>query len=99
MKQIYWRSLFSNTLFLVIITAIATFWTSKYIYDKQHQDAEYDRLNDNLNKILDKNFDYPYINDSTFASWWNQHKYYNNDSSLRYENYCEYTFNFMQDVC
>jgi hypothetical protein len=97
--KINWRSFFSNTLFLVILTAVATFWTSKYLYDKQHQDAEFDRLNDNLNKILDINFAYPYVDDSTFVSWWNQHKDSNNDSALRYENYCEYTYNFLQDAC
>ena len=47
---------------------------------------------------MDINLQYPYVEDSLFIARWNENKNSNNDSSLRYQAYCEYAFNFLQNV-
>lgn len=83
----------------LIIPAFMGFLFAYITFSKQFDASEQGRLNDNLNKLLDVNLQYPYVEDSTFISWWNNHKASNSDSSLRYQAYCEYVFNFLQNTC
>jgi len=82
-----------------IFTALIGFLLAYITFSKQFDSNEKGRLNDNLNKILDVNLQYPYVEDSTFIAWWNSHKNSNSDSALRYQTYCEYVFNFLQNTC
>ena len=42
---------------------------------------------------------YPFLEDSAFVSRWDANKNADTDSALRYQYYCIYVFNFLQDVC
>lgn len=81
------------------IPAFIGFLFAYISFSKQFDANEKGRLNDNLNKLLDINLLYPYVEDSVFISWWNSHKSSSSDSSLRYQAYCEYVFNFLQNTC
>jgi hypothetical protein len=86
-------------IFIALTTAILTSSIGYYTFSKQYNSDEKFRLNQNLNKLLDINLQYPFLEDSTFIAWWNKHNGSNKDSALRYQTYCEYVFNFVQDVC
>jgi hypothetical protein len=83
----------------LIIPAFVGFLFAYISFSKQFDADEKARLNENLNKLLDVNLLYPYVEDSTFIALWNNHKNTNSDSSLRYQAYCEYVFNFLQNTC
>jgi hypothetical protein len=83
----------------LIISATIGFLFAYITFSKQFDANEKGRLNDNLNKILDMDMQYPYVEDSTYINWWDNHKESNNDSSLRYQTYCEFVFNFLQNTC
>jgi hypothetical protein len=70
-----------------------------FTFSKQFDATEKARLNDGLNKILDINMEYPFLVDSNFVTRWNKDKTSTKDSSIRYQTYCDYVFNFLQDVC
>jgi len=92
------RSLSRDAL-IAIATAVLTSAISYYIFLKQHNTDEKFRLNQNLNKLLDIDLQYPFLEDSAFVGWWDKNKESNKDSALRYGYYCIYLFNFFQDVC
>jgi hypothetical protein len=82
-----------------VITTITVTALGYYTFSKQFNADEKFRLNQNLNKLLDITLQYPFLEDSAFVAWWDKNKNSNNDSSLRYQTYCEYVFNFVDDVC
>jgi hypothetical protein len=83
----------------LIIPAFIGFLLAYITFSKQYDANEKGRLNENLNKLLDKDFEYPFLEDSSFIAWWDKHKESNCDSSLRYQAYCAYVFNFLQNTC
>jgi len=83
----------------LIIPAFVGFLFAYVTFSKEYDATEKDRLNNSLNKILDINLQYPFVEDSVFIAHWNLNKDSNSDSSLRYQTYCEYVFNFLQDAC
>jgi hypothetical protein len=87
-----------DTLKILLSSGIAVCIT--YLtFSKQYNANEEARLNDDLNKIFEMNLQYPYLEDSLFISRWDQRNYPDNDSSYRYQTYCEYVFNFSEKVC
>jgi len=82
----------------LIIPAFIGFLFAYITFSKQYDANEKGKLNDNLNKLLDVNLQYPFVEDSSFIAWWDKHKNSNSDSSLRYQSYCEYVFNFLQST-
>ena len=90
---------FSRDAIIAIVTAVLTTAISYYMFWKQHNTDEKFRLNENLNKLLDIDLQYPFLEDSVFVARWKTNKKSNNDSALRYEYYCIYVFNFLQNVC
>ena len=82
----------------LIVPAFIGFLLAYITISKQYDANEKARLNDNLNKLLDISLQYPFVEDNSFIVWWNKHKDSNNDSSLRYQAYCEYVFNFLQNT-
>ncbi|HSZ35327.1 MAG TPA: hypothetical protein VK772_18580 [Puia sp.] len=100
---------FLNQVYVAIISALvsATLTSAVVIYtfkkqmteiEKQYNADEKFRLNENLNKILDINLQFPFLEDSTYISRWDRIQNPFNDSSLRYQTYCEYVFNFAENV-
>jgi|SRR5579871_5205041 len=83
----------------LLLSSTLGFLFAYITFSKQYNATEKARLNDNLNKILDVNLQYPFVDDSAFIVKWNLNKYSNTDSSLRYQTYCEYVFDFLQNVC
>lgn len=90
---------FSRDALIAIAAAVLTSAISYYTFLKQHNTDEKFRLNQNLNKLLDLDLQYPFLENSVFITRWDKNKDSNNDSSLRYQYYCIYVFNFLQDVC
>lgn len=86
---------FSIALTSVILTSVVGYIT----FSKQYNSDEKFRLNENINKLLDIELQYPFLEDSTFISKWERNRNSNNDSALRYLTYCEYVFNTLQNVC
>jgi len=83
----------------LIIPAFVGFLLAYITFSKQFDANEKSRLNDNLNKLLDVNLQFPFVEDSSFITSWVKNKNSNSDSSLRYQTYCEYVFNFLQNTC
>lgn len=82
----------------LIIPALIGYAFAYFTFYKQFNAEQIGRLDDNLNKILDVSLQYPYVNDSVFISRWNLNKDSNSDSALRYNSYCEYTFDCLDNV-
>ena len=83
----------------IVVPVLLGFGLAYITFHKEFDATEKARLNDNLNKLLDVNLQYPFVDDSVYIARWNKDKDSNSDSSLRYQTYCEYVFNFLQDVC
>jgi hypothetical protein len=83
----------------LIISAFLGFLFAYITFSKGFDANEKGRLNDNLNKLLEVNLQYPFVEDSIFIAKWNVNEDIGNDSALRYETYCEYLFNFAQNLC
>lgn len=56
-------------------------------------------LNNQLDDILKIGIQYPYLENPRFTETWNEHKESNDDSYVRYENYCTLVFNYMERLC
>lgn len=82
----------------LIIPALIGFGFAYFTFYKQFNAEQIGRLDDNLNKILDVSLQYPYVNDTVFIARWNLHKDSNSDSALRYDAYCEYTFDCLDNI-
>ena len=83
----------------LIIPGFVGFVLAYITFSKQFDANEKGRLNDSLNKLLDVNLQYPFVEDNSFIARWNKNRGSNSDSSLRYQAYCEYVFNFLQNTC
>ncbi len=86
MRTIPTRSIVREIL-IAISGALAGFIFSLFPFFTEHNATEESRLNDNLNKILDVNLQYPFLEKDAYINWWDHHKDSNNDSSLRYQTY------------
>ena len=91
-KSIAWEIL------KLIIPASIGFLLAYITFSKQYDANEKGRLNENLNKLLDIDLQYTFVEDSAFIAWWDKHQGSNSDSSLKYQVYCEYVFNFLQNT-
>lgn len=80
------------------ISMTITFILSYIAFDRQYKIDQKRILNDNLNKIIDINMQYPFFEDSSFISRWNNGDVLSFDSSIRYQDYCLYIFNFAENV-
>jgi hypothetical protein len=92
------RSL-SRDAVIAISAALLTSAVSYYMFSKQFNTDEKYKLNQNLNKLLDIDMQYPFLEDSAFVARWDLNKAANSDSALRYQYYCIYVFNFLQGIC
>ena len=82
----------------LIIPAFVGFLFAYITFSKQYDATERARLNDNVNKILDLNMQYPFVINNEFINKWSKAPQSNSDSSIRYQTYCTYTFNLLQDI-
>lgn len=56
-------------------------------------------LNDQLDNILKIAIQYPYLENTKFTSTWNENKDSTDEKYLRYDNYCNLVFNYMERLC
>lgn len=56
-------------------------------------------LNDQLDNILKISIQYPYLENPAFTTTWNENKNSIDDKYLRYDNYCNLVFNYMERLC
>ena len=82
----------------LILPAFVGFLFAYITFSKQYDASERSRFNENLNKILDVNLEYPYIDDNDFINRWSKTPNSHSDSSIRYQTYCIFVFNFLQDI-
>ena len=84
---------------IVLISVSLAFLLNQIPFWKQYNTDEKFRLNQNINKLLDIELQYPFLEDSAFRIWWSKNQDSNSDSAQRYKTYCIYLLNFVQDVC
>ena len=92
-----WKEI-SKILITSILSGTVAYWLAYTTFSRQIDVDEKHRLDESLNRILDVNMQYPYFEDSIFISRWNKGDVTNSDSSIRYQNYCLYVFNFAEAV-
>ena len=56
-------------------------------------------LNDQLDNILKISIQYPYLENTKFTATWNENKNSTEEQYLRYDNYCNLVFNYMERLC
>ncbi len=56
-------------------------------------------LNDQLDNILKISIQYPYLENPIFTSTWNENRDSTNEKYLRYDNYCNLVFNYIERLC
>jgi hypothetical protein len=56
-------------------------------------------LNDQLDNILKISIQYPYLENPGFTATWNDNKNSTDEKYLRYDNYCNLVFNYMERLC
>lgn len=56
-------------------------------------------LNDQLDNILKISIQYPYLENPNFAMTWNENRNSTDETYLRYDNYCNLVFNYMERLC
>lgn len=86
-------------LFKIVLPAVVGFALAYITFNKEYDATEKARLNDNMNKLLDVDLQYPFLEDSVYIAHWAANKNAHNDSALRYQTYCTYLFNTLEDVC
>ncbi|MCX6258981.1 MAG: hypothetical protein NTW49_13945 [Bacteroidia bacterium] len=81
--------------------AISAFYSAKSsrttleLYKKE----KFEKLNDELNNILEIGIQYPYLESKPFTTKWNDFKDSNDERYLRYDMYCNLIFNYLHHVC
>lgn len=56
-------------------------------------------LNDQLDSILKISIQYPYLENPKFTATWNDNVNSTDELYLRYDNYCNLVFNYMERLC
>jgi hypothetical protein len=56
-------------------------------------------LNDQLDNILKISIQYPYLENLKFTTTWNDNLNSTDELYLRYDNYCNLIFNYMERLC
>lgn len=56
-------------------------------------------LSDQLDNILKISIQYPYLENPAFTATWNDNKNSVDEKYLRYDNYCNLVFNYMERLC
>lgn len=87
---------------LLIAGAAGGYFT--HLFDESRFAKEFDttvkaRLDNEFNKIIDYDLQYPYFSDTNFISRVNRSDYHYSDSLVRYTDYCDYIFNYLQSEC
>jgi hypothetical protein len=83
----------------ILLTSALTLLGGYYLFHVQEDKNDLNRLNDNSNKLIEIEMQYPYVLDSVYIASWGKHPNAVDDSSMRYTSYCEYLFDYMEDVC
>ena len=84
-----------------IAAAISAFFSYKTLkaalslFEKE----KYEKLEDELNKIIEISIEYPYIESKTFTSQWMTYKDSEDERYLRYDMFCNRLYNFLHRVC
>jgi hypothetical protein len=83
-----------------IAAAISAYHSSKSskITLELFKKEKLEKLNDDLNRILELGIQYPYLESKTFTQKWNDFKSTEDERYLRYDIYCNFIFNYLQNV-
>ncbi len=83
-----------------ISAAVSAYFSSKSskITLQLYQNERKEKLNQELNRIIELGIQYPYVENKTFTSKWNEMKLANDEKYLRYDMYCNLLFNYLHHV-
>jgi hypothetical protein len=90
-------------LFKILLPALIGFGLGYLPFHQQYDATEKGKLNQDLNQLLAMNMQYSFVEDTAFIVRWDKHKIStrdvsSRDSSLKYEAYCTYVFNLLQNT-
>ncbi|MDR2652772.1 MAG: hypothetical protein LBC68_10760 [Prevotellaceae bacterium] len=84
-----------------IAAAISAFFSYKNskttlnLFEKE----KYEKLKEELNKIIEISIRYPYVESKNFTSKWLEYKESDDERYLRYDMYCNRFYNHLHNIC
>ena len=78
-----------------LIVSISGAWFSL----KKDKKERYERLNAELNKLIEIAIQYPYVESKRFTSKWGDNKDSDCEQYLRYDMFCNRLYNHLHNVC
>jgi predicted transcriptional regulator len=69
--------------------------TTLNLFEKE----KYEKLKEELNKIIEISIKYPYVESKNFTSKWLEYKESDDEQYLRYDMYCNRFYNHLHNVC
>lgn len=97
MKKHVFKDYFPE-LIKMLIPVIAGFILGYFTFHKQYDATEQGKLNQDLNQLLSMNMQYPFVEDTLFIARWDKRIVSSRDSSLKYDAYCIYVFNLIENT-
>ena len=82
----------------LILPVILGFVLGYFPIRQQYNATEQGKLNQDLNQLLVINMQYSFVEDPVFIDRLNRHRVLSRDSSLKYEAYCAYVFNLIENT-
>lgn len=79
------------------LTVIIAIIQGIYIW-RQEATRKKEYLHAKLARILELTIEYPYLEDSTFTQSWNDKKDSPDDEMMRYDQFCNLIFNFLEEL-
>lgn len=66
---------------------------------RKDKKERYERLNAELNKLIEIAIQYPYVESKRFTSKWSENKDSDDEKYLRYDMFCNRLYNHLHNVC
>lgn len=89
-----------GTVIAAISAAISAYYSKKNIETslKLYKQEQYEKLVEDLNKIIEIGIQYPYLESRPFTSKWIENMHLNDERYLRYDMFCNLLFNYLARV-
>jgi len=89
-----------GTMVAAISAAISSRYSKKSLETtiKLHNQKKYEKLAQDLTRIIEIGIEYPYLESKPFTSKWVENKHLNDEKYLRYDMFCNLIFNYLSHV-
>jgi hypothetical protein len=93
------------TVIISVISAIAAAISAYFSYKNSKttlnlfEKEKYEKLKDELNRIIEISIEYPYVESKLFTSKWLEYRESDDEKYLRYDMYCNRFYNHLHNVC